>query len=346
MIKRKKASKLLLLLGEYFGFSMLCGWICLLFFLWTARVISNNYTLETGIVVTIQTEYWIHLVCICVGIFISVFVLILLLQKKFSYIIKISSIVEEMESGNLSQRIPMDGDDELTDLALRINHLAEAMSDTLKHSEQINQERFQTMAVLSHDLRTPLTSVMSYLEFIIDGQYTDDNQLHLYAERAYEKANRIKEMSDSLFNSCISDLDKKNMLERVDGAIFFKTVLSDAESLLQDYGFEVDIVSFLDDCVCSLLVDRSKMLRLFENIISNIRKYADNRHPVEFEMRLAEQNVIMKQTNKILVKREKDIESHLLGLKSVETSICEMSGSLSVWEEHGFFTLKIQLPIY
>lgn len=186
----------MLLLGEYFGFSILCGWVCILFFLWTARVISNNYALKTGIDITLQTEYLLNLMCVFVGIFITIFVLILLLQKKFSYIIQISSIVEEMESGNLFQRIPIEGEDELSDLALSINHLAEAMSYNLNRSEQITQERFETIAVLSHDLRTPLTSVMSYLQFIRDGQYSNEDQLHLYAERAYDKANRIKEMSD------------------------------------------------------------------------------------------------------------------------------------------------------
>ena len=335
----------MLLLAEYFGFSLLCGWICLLFFLWAARVISNNYTLTTGISITVQTEYWINLLCIGVGVFISIFVLILLLQKKFSYIIKISSIVEEMESGNLSQRIPMEGEDELTDLALRINHLAEAMSNNLKYSEQLNQERYQTMAVLSHDLRTPLTTVMSYLQFIRDGQYADDNQLHLYAQRAYDKANRIKEMSDSLFNRCIMDTDKTTTLERVDGTLFFRNALLEAESYLEDYGFKVRIVSLLDDYVFYLLIDHSNMSRLFENIISNIRKYADFQYPVEFKIVIEKQKVILQQKNKILGEHEKDVESHLLGLKSVKASLCDMGGSFSVSEENDFFTLEIQLPI-
>ena len=97
-----------------------------------------------------------------------------------------------MEAGDLSKRIPLEGEDELTELALSINHLADAMSYNLKRFEEINRERFQTIAVLSHDLRTPLTVVMSYLQFIKDGQYIDNSQLRLYAERAFDKANTIK----------------------------------------------------------------------------------------------------------------------------------------------------------
>ncbi len=250
-----------------------------------------------------------------------------------------------MESGNLFQRIPIEGEDELSDLALSINHLSEAMSYNLNRSEQITQERFETIAVLSHDLRTPLTSVMSYLQFIRDGQYSNEDQLHLYAERAYDKANRIKEMSDSLFNSCVFDVDKIGMLERVDGTIFFRHALSDAKSFLEDHGFKVSIVSLLDNYVFYLFIDHSKMSRLFENIISNIQKYADNQYPVEFKMELKAQKVILYQTNKIIEKNKNVIESNLIGLKSVEKSICQIGGSLSILEKDDFFTLEIQLPI-
>ena len=345
MIKHKKTSKLLLLLGKYFGFAILCGWICLLFFLWTSRVLSYNYALKTGVDIAIQTEYWMNIICIFCGIFISLFVLILLLQKKFSYILRISSTVEKMEAGDLSKRIPLEGEDELTELALSINHLADAMSYNLKRFEEIHRERFQTIAVLSHDLRTPLTVVMSYLQFIKDGQYIDNSQLRLYAERAFDKANTIKDLSDSLFNSCISDAEKTNPLERVEGANFLSNALSDIESLLVDCGFEVRIKSFLDDCIFYISVDYDKMSRMFENLISNIRKYADDQYPVEFELELIKQDILLRQVNKIHENHEKNVESHHLGLKSVNTSLIEMGGSLSIRKENNIFTLEIRLPI-
>lgn len=345
MISHKKASKLLLLLGEYFGFSILCGWGCFLFFIWTSRVISNNYVLKTGVPIAIQTEYWMNLVCIFVGIFIAAFVLVLLLQKKFSYILRISSTVEQMEAGDLSKRIPLEGEDELTELALSINHLADAMSENLKRIEDINDQRVQTVAVLSHDLRTPLTAVMSYLQFIKDGQYTDNHQLRLYAERAFDKANCIKDLSDSLFNRCISDAEKTEPLERVEGSMFFSNALRDIENFLVECGFAVQIESPLNSCAFYVSIDYHKMTRVFENLISNIRKYADCQYPVKFELALTENEVLLRQVNKVLGKQEKEVESHLLGLKSVETSLMEMGGFLGIRNEHNYFTLEIHLPI-
>lgn len=135
------------------------------------------------------------------------------------------------------------------------------------------------------------------------------------------------------------------MLERVDGTIFFRHALSDAKSFLEDHGFKVSIVSLLDNYVFYLFIDHSKMSRLFENIISNIQKYADNQYPVEFKMELKAQKVILYQTNKIIEKNKNVIESNLIGLKSVKKSICQIGGSLSILEKDDFFTLEIQLPI-
>lgn len=345
MVNHKKASKLLIRLGEYLGFSILCGWVCLLFFLWVSKFMSDSYVAKSGVYITIQTRYWINLICIVSGIFISAFVMVLLLQRKFSYIIQISTLIEEMEAGDLSRRIPLEGEDELTDLARSINCLAEALSSNLQHSEALNQERLQTMAVLSHDLRTPLTAVMSYLQFITDGQYTDAAQLHHYAERAFDKAKRIQELSDNLFNNCMLDTDQTDSLESVNGTIFFRNVLSETKSYLTESGFDVIIKTPLDGFLFYILIDYSKMKRLFENIISNIQKYADHGYPVEFRLELTGQRVILTQSNKILEKQDKDVESHLLGLKSVKASLREMEGTLSVQEDNDFFTLEIQLPI-
>ncbi len=250
-----------------------------------------------------------------------------------------------MEGGNLKLRIPLEGNDELTDLALNINHLSEAMSDNINQLELANTERFETIASLSHDLRTPLTAVMSYLQFIRDGQYKDEDQLRHYADRAFEKANRIKDLSDHLFYNCVTERDTEINLERVDGVHFLKTALAETESFLEESDFEVQIESLIDEYVFYLMIDQSKISRLFENLISNIQKYADSKYPVTFKLKLMSQYIILQQTNTVLMKQDKDIESHLLGLKGVKKTIEEMGGSLTVQEGNDIFTLEIQFPI-
>ena len=346
LIKKQKPAKLLLILVEYLGFSFLCGFISLLFFEWASKIITDNYTLATGINVSLATEYWIRMVSILASILIAAFVLIILVQKKFSYMIEISTAVLEMESGNLSKRIPIEGDDDLTDLAASINCLAQTIEEEFRISEEIRQEHFQTIATLSHDIRTPLTSVMSYLQFIQDGQYDNEAQLKAYAAKAYEKAYRIKDMTDTLFASCISALDNKHSLEKVEGMGFLKQAFFEIEDILHESGFIVSLTPPVTPNDFFLMIDKDKMPRIFDNIVSNIEKYADKKYPIEIQVEISNDVLVFRQTNTVISKDlKKDVESHLLGLKGVEKTITDIGGLLCIKEEHGIFTLEIRLPI-
>ena len=336
----------------------------MLFFLWSGRILTDHYMAEHPIELTLSLEYWIHLLCILAGIFITLFVLSLLLQRKFSYIVQISRLVEAMESGNLSLQIPEEGEDELTDLAVSINHLSRAWEQQLEETDQMNQARFETMTALSHDLRTPLTSVMSYLQLIQEHQYQDETQLALYAGRAYEKALRIKEMSSRLMDSCRpagfdgaagsavsgrvapDSSSDSTSLERTDGAIYLHHALREAASQLEDSEFQIQLTEIPSNCCFYLLLDSNRMSRLWDNLLSNIEKYADPKFPVELETKLSAPYLVLRQSNHILdTHQHKDVESHLIGLKSVEQGLLEMHGSLQVTEEDGIFTVEIRLPL-
>lgn len=346
LIKKSKPSKLLLILFEYFGFAILCGFISFLFFRWAAKVIMENYVKELDVIVTLQTEYWIFLITIAVGILITFFVLLLLFQQKFSYMVEISQAVEEMEAGNLAKRISIVGDDEIADLAVRINALAETVQREIIVSERMKEDRFQAIAALSHDIRTPLTTVMSYLQFIRDKQYNDSNQLKLYAEKAYEKAYRIKEMTDSLFESCVRDIEDKKPLEKVDGNSLLKQAFFDIKEWLEESGFNVDITSRVEEHLFFVKVNLENMARVFDNMISNIEKYADQSQPIKVQADILEEYLVVQQENTVIKAYQKEsVESHLMGLKGVQKMINEMGGSVSCEEHDSTFRLIIKLPV-
>lgn len=346
LIKKRKPSRILIILGEYFGFSVLSGLVSTLFFSWASRVIAYNSKFLDHYEITLTTEYWMNLLCILGGSMIAFFSLIVLLQRKFSYIIEISNRVEEMEAGNLSVQISIEGDDELSDLAFSINRFAKTMDQQLKYSAQVKQEQIQTVATLSHDLRTPLTSVVSYLQLIRDGKYQDEEQIFLYIDKAYEKAQRIREMTDRLFESCMTNDEKSRQLEKVEGNSFVKQILFEVEDFLQDTGYKVELFPLSNGQDFCLMIDREKVSRIFDNVLSNIEKYADAEYPVQIEAKLKEQYLILRQTNRIIEEQKRrGVESHLLGLKSVETAIREIGGELSIRKEEHMFILEMSIPI-
>lgn len=344
--KKEKPSKLLLILGEYIGFSILCGFVNILFFRWAADVIIANYEIYSREVVTGDTQYVITLAIMVASILIAMFVLILLLQRKFSYMLEISYAVEEMEAGNLVRRIPIVGDDELADLAVRINSLAQTVEEGIRVSEQMKQERLEGVASLSHDIRTPLTPLISYLQLIREEQYSDKEQLKAYAEKAYERAYRIKEMTDGLFEDCVKGIEYVKPLEKVDGNCFLRQLLFDTQGFLEDSGFVVQIDTVMDCPTFYLMLHREKMARVFDNLISNIEKYADCNQPIKIQSKIEDENLILQQENVVIDQhRRSDVESHLLGLKGVERMINEMGGKVLIEEKSNIFRIQISLPI-
>lgn len=302
--KKEKPSKLLLILGEYIGFSILCGFVNILFFRWAADVIIANYEIYSREVVTGDTQYVITLAIMVASILIAMFVLILLLQRKFSYMLEISYAVEEMEAGNLVRRIPIVGDDELADLAV------------------------------------------SYLQLIREEQYSDKEQLKAYAEKAYERAYRIKEMTDGLFEDCVKGIEYVKPLEKVDGNCFLRQLLFDTQGFLEDSGFVVQIDTVMDCPTFYLMLHREKMARVFDNLISNIEKYADCNQPIKIQSKIEDENLILQQENVVIDQhRRSDVESHLLGLKGVERMINEMGGKVLIEEKSNIFRIQISLPI-
>lgn len=343
--KQNRPSKLLLLLGEYFSFAILCGFVSILFFRWAANVIIGNYELKTENIVTLRAEYWMARVIWMAGIVIAFFVLILLIQKKFSYMIEISHALEEMEAGNLTRRITVIGDDELTDLAAGINFLVETVEKEIERSEQERQERSEDVASLSHDIRTPLTAVMGYLQLMKDTP-SDIAKLHSYVEKAYDKAYRMKEMTDSLFENCVKDIEEVKPLEKVEGMYFLKQVFFDIQDFLEESGFAVEIEPLTEHVPFFVKIHREKVARVFDNLISNIEKYADRNHPVRIRARIEGGHLILEQENTVLDAYQKSsVESHRIGLRGVKKIVSDMRGSVEADEAQNTFRIQIRLPL-
>lgn len=331
---------------EYFGFSLLCGFVSLLFFTWASGVIADNYIAYTGTVIDIATRYFLKLASVVPGIMIFLFTLIVLVRKKFAYMVTISHAVEEMEAGNLDKRIPPEGDDELTDLAVCINRFAETIRANQDAAQALKEEELHMIATLSHDLRTPLTSVMSYLQFIRDGNYADKETLEEYARKAYDKACRIKRMTDELFESCKTQKEPEIILTKVDGRTFAEQIVWDMQEFLVDAGYKTRISLPESWPALSLTVDVRRIPSVMDNLLSNVRKYAEKDTPVTLEVRLEEDTLLFCQKNRILSGSGRILtESSLLGLPSIEKTIAAGGGTLSVSEQGDIFVLEIRLPV-
>jgi len=123
---------------------------------------------------------------------------VLLINRKVNYVTQLKEELDILSSGQLEYPVTVIGSDELGELASGIDQMRRSI---LKHQEAENQIRSansELITAMSHDLRTPLTSLLAYLEIIERKKYADEEQLHALIHKSVGQTMRIRQMADDL----------------------------------------------------------------------------------------------------------------------------------------------------
>ena len=135
---------------------------------------------------------------ICAGLFLISFVagFYLLFQKHIRYIEEMEQNVSSLCSKNFSRQIPIRGSTELSTLAANINHLGDTIQLLLLTEDAKLKQKEQFVKSIAHDIRTPLTVVIGYLELLSKGYAGSPESAALFIDRALEKTNHIRRLRD------------------------------------------------------------------------------------------------------------------------------------------------------
>jgi histidine kinase len=187
----------------------------------------------------------------------------------------LKNAARKIKNGDLNHEIEIRGKDELTELAQTFEDMRKQLKESAALQAQYEENRKELIAHISHDLKTPITSIKGYIEGIQDGVATSPERLQRYLQTIYQKSNDLDHLIDELF--LYSKLDLKKVpfaFETVD----LKDYLSDyLEELNFDFETTQTKVRFTHDASPDYLVqlDRDKMKRVLSNIIDNSLKYMD-----------------------------------------------------------------------
>ena len=111
----------------------------------------------------------------------------------------IINAVRRMEEGRLDTRVAVTGSDEIANLATAINGMADKLKASLEEERRSEQSKRELIASMSHDLRTPLTSIIGFLELLTDRSGRSPEELERFASIAHKKALRLQGLTDELF---------------------------------------------------------------------------------------------------------------------------------------------------
>jgi signal transduction histidine kinase len=235
--------------------------------------ITGNYT-TYGYVVIHQALNDLHasrdsilnILYITLAIVFAFSLIILLVFTKTVYIPlkKITAGANEYAQGNLTHHIDLHTRDEMGYLAATLNY----MSDELNQMEEY-QKTF--VANVSHDFRSPLTSIKGYLEAILDGTIPED-MYEKYITRVISETERLNKLTQGLLT--INSLDSKGYLNRTNFDInrVIKDIAASFEGICRDKNLNFELT--FSDSIQMVYADHGKIQQVMYNLIDNAIKFS------------------------------------------------------------------------
>lgn len=264
------------------------------------------------------------------------------IRRTIRYILKLSQEIKILEGGGLDYQITVSGHDELSRLAEGLDSMRQSFREQTEREKQLTLANQRMVTEMSHDLRTPLTSIMLYTEILLKGRYKDEGQLLEYVSKIDQKARRMKQLSDHLFEySLISGEDQIKLGEPTLFQMVFYDMLSEMSFNLGQQGFCLEPDFLWKDCF--VRVNADYVVRIFDNLTSNIVKYGDREVPVKLKTIYSGQSAGVAVRNGKSIQKEKT-ESTRIGLRNIEKMMEKQGGRSIVEQTETEFEIYLQFP--
>ena len=296
---------------------------------------------------------------ILLGIIFILALIIFISYKKLKYI---CSVLDYVLSGNYNQRIRMQNEIKpISMLIIRINRVIENLQQVNKKSILNEESRKKMISNISHDLRTPLTSMLGYMELIFEDNTLSDEKKEEYLKIIYNKGNSLYNLMEEFFQ--VSKLDSDDVqfhLEKINLSEIVRQNIISFFSEIQK--LKIEPIINVGNSDMYILSDKKIINRILNNLIINIIKHGSNATKMGIELS-EKQNYILIEvwdngvgiTNEELdhifdrlytveKSRSTSLKNSGLGLTIVKKLVELLDGSISVKSkpfERTSFTIKL-----
>lgn len=213
-------------------------------------------------------EIWIAL---CIIIF------LILISGRVRYINRIAKNVRVIAKGDMTKRVDVKYKNELTQLAQDINYMAQEIME-----QDASQKEFITN--ISHDLRTPLTTILGYSKMIEEKKYSSEEELQRYVSIINRKGMYLRTLLEDFFDYAkLSSMDIKMEKEVININESIRQLLDGEEICFKENGLELEVS--LESKSIYTYGDPMLIARAFENLISNAVKYSKENSKVKIKLK-------------------------------------------------------------
>lgn len=219
-----------------------------------------------------QSDVVVVLVYVLVGILAFAVTFLLLQEKSAAYISHISDAIERISDGDLNTQVEVVGDDEFSSMASNLNKMVEDIRRLMDKERESERTKNELITNVAHDLRTPLTSIIGYLELLSGPVVLPPEMQKKYIDIAYSKAKRLEKLIEDLFGFTKMNYGKISMnVGKVDIVKLLGQLLEEFYPSFADKDLTYELTSNVP--ALTITADGNLLARLFDNLINNAIKY-------------------------------------------------------------------------
>ncbi|MEK1386486.1 HAMP domain-containing histidine kinase [Limosilactobacillus fermentum] len=336
-------------------------------------MIQSNPGVQSGIFIIKQSlvigpfhaQIWSYqrIVMVLLG-FIDVGVLWWRLLRRY-HLYQLDHIIGELHyiaQGHLEHRIPFRVNGNQQHVITSVNALVDTITQAMQEERASEKSKDELITNVSHDLRTPLTSIIGYLGLIEDHQYQSEEDIVKYSHIAYDKAKQMKNLVEDLFEyTKVQQHGAPVNLMTVDLGQLLEQVGASFELEADKKGMAINVSC--EPTPLSITADPEKLGRLFSNLVANALKYGHGASYIHLTAKQLGEKVVITVANdgekipaesvKHLFERFYRVESSRnkatggtgLGLAIVQSIVELHHGSVTVRSDDQETAFVVTLPV-
>jgi signal transduction histidine kinase len=201
-------------------------------------------------------------------------------KKILDPITSLKKATTAIRKGDLDFEIFESGDNEIKELCSNFEEMRIKLKDSINMQLKYDNNRKMLISSISHDLRTPITSIEGYVQGILDGVANTPEKLEHYLNTINTKAKQIDSMVDDLL--LYSKLDMKQIpfkFEKTDIVEYFSYYVEETQIELEKSNIKIELLNYIKNSPY-VMIDRERFMRVIFNIVNNSKKYMNKKEGI------------------------------------------------------------------
>jgi signal transduction histidine kinase len=283
----------------------------------------------------------ITIVTVVAGIVLFITYFLLLTKKFIAYIDQMIDGINQISQGNFGNRIEISNEDEFAMLAGKLNQMADDIRELMENERRSEYAKKELITSVAHDLRTPLTSIIGYLDLVSSKELPQETQKK-YTKIAYSKSKRLEKLIEDLFTYTKFNFGEvKAEFTEVDIVKLLNQLVDEFYPSFKENNLEYEFSASVISAV--IRADGDLLARAFANLISNAIKYGSGGKRIIINLLKKDDGIIVTVTNFGDIIPEEDLERIFTRFYRVESSRSSETGgsglglaiAQSIIEMHG-----------